>query len=183
MRKAVPIGAVGAIRQLRPSEQSHFQDHLLRLDRASRRDRFNGGTDDAFIVRYAARCFHEGATVIGFVENDAVLGAAELHERPEFDLPTGEIAFSVEKHRQGKGIGSRLFERLILHAQALAYVRLLVTTHSENDAMKALARKFDAQLTFEAGEAAGVIELVSGFASNPWVGEPWRPEENAVTGR
>lgn len=151
----------GLIRQLRPSDLHRFQEHLLRLDAASRRDRFNGGTDDASIERYADRSFHGGATVIGYVEDDMVMGAAELHERPEFDVPTGEIAFSVERERQGMGIGSRLFERLLVHAQALGYGRLLVTTHPNNDAMKALARKFDACLTFEAGEAMGVIELAA----------------------
>lgn len=151
----------GIIRQLRPSDLPRFQDHLLRLDAASRRDRFNGFTDDAFVASYAARSFRDGTTVIGYVEDDKVLGAAELHERPEQLVPTGEIAFSVERDLQHRGIGGRLFERLIAHAHALGYMRLLVTTHPQNEAMKALARRFDAKLSFDAGETVGVIELAS----------------------
>jgi RimJ/RimL family protein N-acetyltransferase len=154
---AVP--STGSIRQLRPSDLPLFHDHLLRLDSESRRDRFNGVTDDEFVVVYADRCFTDGTTVIGYVEDGKVLGAAELHERPEDKVPTGEIAFSVERELQHRGIGSRLFERLIVNALGLGYIRLLVTTHHENEAMKALARKFGAEMTFEAGETMGIIDL------------------------
>lgn len=153
------VAPQGIIRQLRPSDLSRFQDHLLRLDDASRRDRFNGLTDDDFVASYAERSFRNGTTVIGYVEDDRVLGAAELHERPELPAPTGEIAFSVERALQHRGIGGRLFERLVAHAHALGYSRLLVTTHPHNEAMKSLARRFDAKLSFEAGETVGVIEL------------------------
>jgi GNAT superfamily N-acetyltransferase len=153
------VSPTGIIRQLRPSDLPRFRDHLLRLDAESRRDRFNGAINDNFLASYARRSFSEGATVIGYVEDGKVLGAAELHERAEFAEPTGEIAFSVESHLQHRGLGARLFERLITNASGLGYTRLLVTTHPQNDAMKALARKFDAKLSFDAGEAVGVIIL------------------------
>ena len=131
---AVP--PTGTIRLLRPSDLSLFRDHFLRLDAESRRDRFNGVTDDEFVVVYANRCFTDGTTVIGYVEDDEVLGAAELRERPEDKVPTGEIAFSVERELRHRGIGSRL-----------------------NGAMRALARKFGAEMTFDAAETMGIIDL------------------------
>jgi len=149
----------GVIRQLRPSDLAAFREHLLRLDADSRRDRFNGVTDDVFVASYAARCFSDGATVIGYVENGEVHGAAELHERADLDPPTGEIAFSVEHAFQHRGIGSALFQRLVGHALALGYQNLRVTTHPHNEAMKTLAKKFDAKLTFEDGETVGLIDL------------------------
>jgi len=149
----------GIIRQLRPSDLPRFRDHLLRLDTESRRDRFNGFADDTFVTAYAERCFAKGTTVIGYVEGDKVLGAAELHERPEIVEPTGEIAFSVERVLQHRGVGGRLFERLVANARWLGYTRLLVTTHPQNAAMKSLARKFNASLSFADGETVGVIEL------------------------
>lgn len=170
----------GLIRQLRPSDLQRFQEHLLRLDPAGRRDRFNGGMDDAFLASYADRSFHGGATVVGYVEDDRILGAAELHERSEFDIPTGEIAFSVEHDRQGRGIGSRLFERLLLHARALGYARLLVTTHADNEAMKRLARKFEADLSFEAGDATGVIALGGPPGRFGWTPEAATPRTPAA---
>lgn len=150
---------VGTIRLLRHSELPEFSAHLLRLDAASRRDRFNGPTSDDFVRSYADRCFHDGTIVIGYVENGEVLGAAELHERAEDAEPTGEIAFSVERHLQHRGLGGLLFFRLIESARAFGYERLLVTTHPQNEAMKRLARRFNASLRFSDGETLGEIRL------------------------
>lgn len=156
----------GVIRQLRPSDLPRFREHLLRLDPENRRDRFNGLTDDEFVGNYADRCFRDGTTVIGYVEDDKVLGAAELHERLGDDEPTAEIAFSVERALQKRGIGGRLFERLIGNARGLGYTKLRVATSPQNEAMKALARRFNATISFEAGETVGVIDL------DPIVEEP-----------
>jgi RimJ/RimL family protein N-acetyltransferase len=136
-----------------------FREHLLRLDRESRTDRFNGGTNEDFLTAYANRSFADGTSVIGVVEDGRVIAAAELHERPDEDEPTGEIAFSVEKPWQHRGLGGLLFQRLIQAAQGLGYSRLRVTTHPQNAAMKALARRYGAKLSFDAGETVGVIEL------------------------
>jgi len=149
----------GIVRQLRPSDLPRFREHLLRLDAESRHDRFNGVTNDAYLSAYAERSFRDGATVIGYVEDGKVLGAAELHERPDLPEPTGEIAFSVEHELQHRGIGSALFERLITNARGLGYEKLRVTTHPGNLAMRTLARKFDAHLSFENLETVGVIDL------------------------
>ncbi|TKT79135.1 GNAT family N-acetyltransferase [Aquamicrobium sp. LC103] len=149
----------GVIRHLRPSELGQFKAHLLRLDMESRRDRFNGPTNDAFLESYAERSFQRGTIVIGYVENGKVLGAAELHECAGEPTPTGEIAFSVERELQHRGLGSLLFERLIASARSFGYEKLNVTTHPQNEAMKRLARKFNASLRFEDGETQGVIEI------------------------
>lgn len=138
---------------------ARFRDHLLNLDAESRRDRFNGFVDDAFICSYVQRSFENGASVIGYVEGDRVRGAAELHERPEDAEPTAEIAFSVERPLQNCGIGGKLFQRLIQQARGFGYRRLLVTTHRDNLAMRALARRYNARLSFEDGETVGVIDL------------------------
>ena len=149
----------GTVRLLRHSEQPQFKAHLLRLDADSRRDRFNGPTNNAFVSSYADRCFQDGTLVIGYVENGEVLGAAELHERPNDPEPTGEIAFSVEKQLQHRGLGGILFARLVEAARAFGYERLRVTTHPQNTAMKRLARRFNASLKFEDGETVGSIVL------------------------
>lgn len=156
---AATVALPGVIRQLRPSDRARFRAHLLRLDAESRHDRFNGGTSDAFLEAYADRCFRDGATVIAYVEGDKVLGAAELHERPEFEEPTGEIAFSVERSLQHRGLGGRLFRRVIGHAHALGYTELKVTTHPGNVAMRRLAASFGARISFVDGESTGTITL------------------------
>lgn len=177
--RAVPLK--GTIRLLRHSELPQFRAHLLRLDAASRRDRFNGPTSDEFVTSYAGRCFHDGTIVIGYVEDGEVLGAAELHERPGEGEPTGEIAFSVERHLQHRGLGGLLFERLIDSAYAFGYERLLVTTHPQNEAMKRLARRFNASLRFADGETVGEIRLepLPSLPSRPGAGKPARPRAGA----
>jgi hypothetical protein len=166
-----PDGPEGVIRQLRPSELPRFREHLLRLDPHSRRDRFNGAINDDFIVGYANRCFTDGTTVIGYVESGRVLGAAELHERADLPEPTGEIAFSVEREWQHRGIGSALFEHLLGTARGLGYERLRITTHPQNAATRALARRFGAHLHFEDGDTVGLITL-------PPVLRPSAPSDN-----
>lgn len=149
----------GVIRVLTSADQRAFTDHLLRLDATSRRDRFNGVTDDNFVRTYAARCFSGKTVVFGYLEGGTIHAAAELHHLHGEAKGEGEIAFSVEKNFQHKGIGSLLFAHLVALARHLGYTRLSVTTHSGNEAMKALARKFKAKLSFQHYETVGVIDI------------------------
>ncbi len=149
----------GAVRVLKPGEMPLLRDHLLRLDPASRRDRFNGVVDDDFLKKYAAGCFGEGVIVIGYIENGEVHGAAELHEPQRTADSTPEIAFSVEQHLRRQGVGSVLFKALLAEAKRNGFQRLRVTTGAQNDAMRALARKFGTKLNFRHGELSGSIDL------------------------
>jgi GNAT superfamily N-acetyltransferase len=153
------LPANGSIRTLTAREMPLLRDHLLRLDPASRRDRFHGATDDSFIDSYAARCLADGTVVIAYVEDGKVLGAAELHQPDTSADGVPEIAFSVERSLRRKGIGSILFRRLIAEAEGRAYQSLRITTGSSNEAMRALAHKFGAHLTFRHGESTGSIDL------------------------
>jgi GNAT superfamily N-acetyltransferase len=150
----------GYVRTLRQQEELPLlRDHLLRLDPASRHDRFNGFMDDSFIEKYAARCADDGTIIIAYIENGLVRGAAELH--PPDDSADGlpEIAFSVEAVVRRQGVGSILFKRLIQEARSKGYHALRITTGAQNQSMRALANKFGAHLTFRQGESTGNIDL------------------------
>ena len=138
-----------------------LRDHLLRLDPASRHDRFHGFIDDSFIERYAEKCANDGTIVIAYFEDGVVRGAAELHppEQSADSLP--EIAFSVEAPARRRGVGSFLFRQLIAEARAKGYRKLRITTGAQNVAMRALANKFGAHLTFSQGEATGTIDVIN----------------------
>ena len=73
-----------------------LRDHLLRLDRAGRHDRFHGFIDDSFIEGYAEKCANDGTIVIAYFEDGVVRGAAELHPPEQSPDSLPEIAFSVE---------------------------------------------------------------------------------------
>lgn len=160
--------APGTVRTLSQQEELPLlRDHLLRLDRASRRDRFHGFMDDGFIERYAAKCASDGTVIIAYLEDGVVRGAAELHPPDEFPESQPEIAFSVEAGTRRQGVGSILFRKLIAEAQAKGYGSLRITTGAQNDAMRALAKKFGAHLTFRHGESTGSIDLKQRTPSEP----------------
>jgi len=52
-----------------------------------------------------------------------------------------------------------LFKSLIAEARSKGYRSLRITTGAENQAMRALANKFGAHLTFQHGESTGSIDL------------------------
>ena len=152
--------AKGNVRTLRQQEELPLlRDHLLRLDRESRHDRFQGFMDDSFIERYAAKCADDGTVIIAYFENGVVRGAAELHPPDQSPDSLPEIAFSVESCVRRQGVGSILFRKLIAEARFKGYRSLRITTGAQNQAMRALAHKFGAHLTFRQGESTGTIDL------------------------
>jgi len=151
---------MGTVRILSQQEELPLlRDHLLRLDRTSRHDRFHGFMDDSFIERYAEKCANDGTLIIAYIEDGVVRGAAELHPPEQSADALPEIAFSVEASVRRKGVGSILFRKLIAEARAKGYQSLRITTGAQNEAMRALASKFGAHLTFRYGESTGNIHL------------------------
>ena len=164
--------ARGSVRTLRQREElPQLRDHLLRLDPQSRHDRFHGFMDDDFIERYAAKCADDGTVIIAYIEDGVIRGAAELHPPDQSPDSLPEIAFSVETCVRRQGVGSILFRTLIAEARSKGYQSLRITTGAQNQAMRALANKFGAHLTFRHGESTGSIDL----RQQPQP-EPARPE-------
>jgi GNAT superfamily N-acetyltransferase len=152
--------AKGTVRTLsRQEELPLLRDHLLRLDHQSRHDRFHGFMDDSFIERYAEKCASDGTLIIAYLEDGVVRGAAELHPPETSRDLQPEIAFSVEAGSRRQGVGSLLFRKLIAEARAKGYRTLRITTGAQNDAMRALANKFGAHLTFCYGESTGTVDV------------------------
>jgi GNAT superfamily N-acetyltransferase len=131
----------------------------LRLDPESRHDRFNGFMDDSFIERYAAKCADDGTVIVAYIEDGVVRGAAELHPPDQTPDALPEVAFSVEASARRQGVGSILFRKLIAEAGPKGYRSLRITTGAQNQAMRILATKFGAHLTFRQGESTGNIDL------------------------
>ena len=115
--------------------------------------------DDSFIERYAEKCANDGTVIIAYIEDGVVRGAAELHPPEQSPDALPEIAFSVEASVRRQGVGSILFRKLIAEARAKGYQSLRITTGAQNEAMRALANKFGAHLTFRHGESTGSIDL------------------------
>jgi RimJ/RimL family protein N-acetyltransferase len=147
----------GTIRKLWPTESDRFRDHLLRLDKSSRRLRFAHSVSDAFITDYAGRMSEMGAVVYGYFEGEEVRAAAELRKLADVWGQEAEAAFSVETTHQDMGLGTELMGLIIRSARNRGVRRLYMSCLAENRRMQAIARKHGADLSFEEGDVIGEI--------------------------
>jgi GNAT superfamily N-acetyltransferase len=147
----------GLIRRLWPTETTRFRDHLLRLDKESRRLRFAHAVSDSFIEDYASRMSEFGSLVYGHVVDGQVRGAAELRRLGDAWGEEAEAAFSVEKPYQDQGVGTDLMGRVVRAARNRRIRRLYMSCLTENTKMQLIAKKHEAVLRFEYGEVIGEI--------------------------
>ena len=147
----------GTIRKLWPSESDKFRDHLLRLDKDSRRMRFAHAVSDNFIDDYAGRMNEMGAIIYGYLEGGEVRAVAELKKLGDTWGQEAEAAFSVEPGYQEKGIGTELMGRVIRAGRNRSVNHLYMSCLAEIRKMQAIARKHEADLRCEYGEVIGEI--------------------------
>jgi GNAT superfamily N-acetyltransferase len=155
MSDMLPSG--GLIRKLWIGESDLYRDHLLRLDPASRRNRFAGAVSDEFVRDYADISFGIDALIHGFFIEGALRGAAELRPIGAPIAREAEAAFSIEKPWQSHGVGSMLLERTLLAARNRGLKFLHMTCLADNKRMQQLARKYDAELSFDFASVVGEV--------------------------
>jgi GNAT superfamily N-acetyltransferase len=156
MQDVLPEG--GVIRKLWIGEADKFRDHMLRLDATSRHSRFGGGVSDDFISQYADLSAAPDAVVHGFFIAGHMRGAAELRPLGLRFPRQAEAAISVEKPWQSHGVGSALLRHTLLTARNRGIRQLHMACLAENRRMQQLARKFDAELSFDFGNVVGEVE-------------------------
>jgi GNAT superfamily N-acetyltransferase len=138
-------------------ESDKFRDHLLRLDRESRRMRFGMAVSDAFIIDYALRIGEMKCLVYGFFVDGQMRAAAEMRQIGESWSTDAEGAFSVEPEYQNRGIGTEMLGRIIRAARNRGVSRLYMNCLAENHKMQRICRKFEADLHFDHGEVIGRV--------------------------
>lgn len=156
-----------ALRRLGPLDARACRDHLLRLEPEQRRLRFSGTVGEAAIARHVAEAFEPRAlllgrhVLIGAVQGALpaarVVGLAELRLEP--GRREAEAAFSVERAHRKRGVGARLFARVLLCARNRGVSRVHVRCLAHNVAMHALARRLGLALRFVDDEIEGVLAL------------------------
>jgi GNAT superfamily N-acetyltransferase len=156
MSELLPDG--GIIRKLWPGETAAYRDHLLRLDHESRHRRFSGAVADEVIARHAATANGLGVVVYGFFVDGVLRGAAELRQNGSLFSHDAEAAFSIEKPWQSHGVGTVLLERTLLSARNRGIKSLRMDCLAENKRMQQLARKFDAEFSFDFGSVVGEVD-------------------------
>ena len=148
----------GTVRKLWIGETPLYREHLLRLDTESRRNRFGAAVSDEFIRKYAEPSGLTDAVIHGFFVDGALRGAAELRSLGSAFAEEAEAAFSIEKPWQSHGVGTALLDRTLLAARNRGFKLLHMACLAENRRMQQLARKFDAELTFDFGSVVGEVE-------------------------
>lgn len=148
----------GLIRKLWMVESDAYAEHLLRLDPESRRNRFGGAIADDMIRTYAATMRGPDAIVHGYFIDGVLRGAADMRILGTPHRQEAEAAFSIEKLWQSHGVGSALLERSLLAARNRGIKLMHVCCLPENQRMQQLARKFDAEMSFDFGTVIGKME-------------------------
>jgi GNAT superfamily N-acetyltransferase len=150
MRETNPWSPV--IATVEAGRRACLLEHFLRLDAATRLQRFCHAADDADLQRYVQRPDFSKGRAIGCFDAGAMRGAAEL--RPTGAAGSGlfEATFSVEKGWQRRGIGTALVLRTIPVARSIGARQILVDRLGSSDSMRRILARFDCQLLFDGGD-------------------------------
>jgi len=152
---AYPIN--GSIRKLLRSEVQLFADHLLRLDKESRRLRFTHAVSDEYVRNYATTAADPGTIVYIYTLDGVVRAAAELKRMGNTWSDMAEAAFSVESEVANMGLATELMGHIILSARNRGVKQLVLNCLAENQKMQAIARKYNAELHIQHGDVVAEI--------------------------
>ena len=158
----------GVIRKMWIDRAGPYRDHLLRLDKDSRRNRFGGAVSDEFIENYIELSLGLDAVIHGFFVDGILRGVAELRPLGNGFAEEAEAAFSIETPWQSNGVGTALLERTLLAARNRGIKLLHMACLVNNARMIELARKFEAELKFDFGSVVGEVEAAHPTPMSVW---------------
>lgn len=149
------------IRSLGPSHRERIAIHLMALDPHDRYLRFGYSANDEQIARYVAGLDFERDEIFGIYNRKLVLVAVAhlaFADHLQHDL-CAEFGVSVLAKSRGRGYGSRLFERAVMHARNEGVDMLFIHALTENTAMIKIARNAGAQLERAGSETDAYLRL------------------------
>ncbi|WP_234266440.1 GNAT family N-acetyltransferase [Hydrogenophaga sp. NFH-34] len=152
---AVPIRSLG------PAHADRIRAHLLALGEHDRYLRFGYAANDEQIGRYVDGLRFDRDELFGiFNRRLELIAMAHLAFSVDPDCTAcAEFGVSVSASARGRGYGSRLFERAVMHARNEGVSLLFIHALSENTAMLKIARKGGAHVVREGSEAEAHLRL------------------------
>ena len=150
------------IRSLGSGHLGRIAAHLLALDEQDRYLRFGYAANDEQIQRYVDQLDFDRDDIFGFFNRRLELIAmAHLAFIPnEPGTPAGaEFGVSVLKQARGRGYGTRLFDRAVMHARNEGVELMFIHALSENTAMIKIARNAGATLERAGSETEAYLRL------------------------
>jgi GNAT superfamily N-acetyltransferase len=156
-----PAPVVIPIRSLGPGHRQRIATHLKALDGDDRYLRFGYNATDEQIERYTEGLDFDRDDIFGVYNRKLELIAmAHLAFAPDPALLScAEFGVSVLKKARGRGYGSRLFERAVIHARNEGVDMLFIHALSENTAMLKIARNAGAKLERAGSETDAYLRL------------------------
>ena len=149
------------IRSIGPSHRQRIAAHLLALDASDRYLRFGYAANDEQIQRYVDGLDFERDDIFGIYNRKLELIAMAhlaFSTAPEH-RSCAEFGVSVLAKVRGRGFGSRLFERAVIHARNEGVDLLFIHALSENTAMIKIARNGGATLERIGAETEAFVRL------------------------
>ena len=157
--QAAPI--VVPIRSLGPAHRERIAAHLLALDAHDRYLRFGYAASDDQVRRYAQGLDFVRDEIFGIYNRrlELIAMAHLAFSRTPQASRCAEFGVSVAARARGRGYGSRLFERAVIHARNEGVDLLFIHALSENTAMLKIARNAGAVLERSGGETEAHLRL------------------------
>ena len=158
---ALAGGAVVPIRSIGPAHLERVRAHLLALDPHDRYLRFGYSANDEQIGRYVDGLKFERDELFGIFNRKLEL-IAMAHLAYSVDpqcTSCAEFGVSVSRQARGRGYGSRLFERAVMHARNEGVSQLFIHALSENTTMLRIARKAGAAIVRDGSESEAHLHL------------------------
>lgn len=156
-----PNPVVVPIRSIGPGQIDRIEAHLLELDAHDRYLRFGYAANDEQIQRYVAQLNFDRDELFGIFNRRLEL-IAMAHLAFSLDpqyTSCAEFGVSVSKAARGRGYGSRLFERAVMHARNEGVEMLFIHALSENTAMLKIARRAGAVIERDGSESEAHLRL------------------------
>jgi GNAT superfamily N-acetyltransferase len=149
------------IRSLGPAQVERIADHLLALEPQDRYLRFGYAANDEQIRRYVDSLDFERDELFGIFNRKLQL-IAMAHLAFMADprrVHCAEFGVSVARRARGRGYGSRLFERAVMHARNEGVDQIFIHALSENTAMLKIARQAGALIERDGSESEAHLRL------------------------
>ena len=159
VNKAAPL--MIPIRSLGPRHRERIARHLMALAEHDRYLRFGYAANEAQIERYVESLDFDRDEIFG-VYNRKLELIAMAHLAFAQDpalLSCAEFGVSVLERARGRGYGTRLFERAVMHARNEGVEMLFIHALSENTAMLNIARNAGATLERAGSETDAYLRL------------------------
>jgi RimJ/RimL family protein N-acetyltransferase len=149
------------IRSLGDGQRERIAKHLLSLEEHDRYLRFGYAANDEQVRRYVDQLDFERDEIFGiFNRRLELIAMAHLAFIPEpGTTPGAEFGVSVLTKARGRGYGSRLFERAVMHARNEGVELMFIHALSENVAMIKIARNAGATLERAGSETEAYLRL------------------------